>query len=394
MNFRELMDKYKNGTATDEEIQLIEQELEKYEVIEGYYSDRMGFDIETSWENEEYLKESVKIKKSVNKKFKNLIFASIAIMIALLSSLFFIVSPLVDRLFYNPIKVTVGETEMNAFFDLSVITELNIPTSDLSSLIDVNRQGFGNYDISFSRTNLFTDETIYTNAKLKRGEIYNTPADFHEVQYSAFGSVVAPDFYDEELVQQENETVMDHLNQLSPVSYISSWLTFDEALTMEELYQLELDYPDITFAWVGVRTPANDEVHSILGFRPMFGITMVIDDSPNVEKYPALDIYKFLVNPGKLDDGKTRLEPMAYEHHYMDLLKYAVDREEAINALEYNHHKHEFYQQALDYAKDHGVKSYGILAYADAGDLIEFVENGPIYHIELDDISVSRKNIY
>lgn len=394
MNFKELMDKYKNGSATDEEKRLVEEELEKYEIIEDYYSDMMGFDIEDSMENLGHKEESIKIKKSVNRKFKKIVLTSLGIILALLSSVFFILSPFVDGMYYNPTKVTVGESEMDIFFDLNAIIELNMPGYNLTSLIDVDKKGFGNYEISFSRTNLFSHEYSQVNSKLEKNEQFHMYTRPFENLFGTFKSVQMPDFYDYELVQQTNEEVMDHLKQLSPVSYISSWLTFEDDLTMDELHQLKLDNPNIHFGWVAVRTPPSDEVFNLLGFSPSYGISVMVEDTPDLEKYPALNMREFLVNPGMAAAGEMYLEPTAYDLHYIDLLKYVVDRKEAIDALEFSQFKHQFYEQALEYTQEHGVKSYGILAFADAGDLIDFVDNGPIYHIEIDDIAVSRKSIH
>ena len=269
-----------------------------------------------------------------------------------------------------------------------------MPGYNLTSLIDVDKKGFANYEISFSRANLFNHDYSQVNSKLEKNEEFHMHTRPFENLYGTFKSVQMPDFYDYELVQQTNEEVMDHLNQLSPVSYISSWLTFEEDLTMEELHQLELDNPDIYFAWAAIRTPPSDEVFNLLGFSPDYGIRVMVDDIPNLDKYPAYDLVEFLISPGMAAAGEIHLEPTVYERHYMDLLKYVVDRKEAINALEYNQYKYQFYEKALEYTEEHGVKSYGILAYADAGDLIDFVENGPIYHIEINDIAVSSKSIH
>ena len=41
MKFQELLDRYKNNTATDEEIALVEEELEKNELINDYLSEHL-----------------------------------------------------------------------------------------------------------------------------------------------------------------------------------------------------------------------------------------------------------------------------------------------------------------------------------------------------------------
>ena len=39
MTFKDLLDKYNNGNASEEEIKLIEEELDKHKAIEGYLSE-------------------------------------------------------------------------------------------------------------------------------------------------------------------------------------------------------------------------------------------------------------------------------------------------------------------------------------------------------------------
>lgn len=126
---------------------------------------------------------------------------------------------------------------------------------------------------------------------------------------------------------------MDHIRQLSPVSYVSSWLTFEEDLTMDELYELEQAYPDMDFAWVAIRTPDSQVVHNMLGFRPNYYIYIDIEDGTVNEKYPALYINNFLINPGMAAADRPYIEAVAYEEHYKDLLRYTLDRKEAIDAL-------------------------------------------------------------
>ncbi|MDZ7834399.1 MAG: hypothetical protein U5K84_02765 [Alkalibacterium sp.] len=44
MNFKDLLDRYKNGTATEEEKEIVERELEKYESIEAYQAEQLPDD--------------------------------------------------------------------------------------------------------------------------------------------------------------------------------------------------------------------------------------------------------------------------------------------------------------------------------------------------------------
>ena len=393
MKFEELMERYKKGVATDEEKQLVEQELEKHEAIQEYLAD-IDLNLGTIWnDNEQYKNESTKIIKSVNSKLWRVVFTSIGIMIALIIGIFFIISPLIDSLYYNPLKVTVGDVENDIYFDMQAITELNYPGYTLSSLIHVDRLGFGEYNSSYFRTNLFTEEISYVNSKLERNwNITNHTSWSDDRPFNSI-SIRIPHLTDEKYLQEQKNRVMRHVEQLSPVAYTSSWLTFENDLTMEEMHQLELKYPDIYIAWVGIRIASQDEMsHDLLGFTTK-SIKLTVD-KPDTEKFPAFDYIEWLVNPIGFDREATRIEPRGYELHFKDLLKYTIDRKDAINVLENRPNRHEYYKKALDYVEEYGVKSYGVLAYSNAQNLIELVENEPILTLELSQVLASKRYIY
>ncbi|MDD2494302.1 MAG: anti sigma factor C-terminal domain-containing protein [Tissierellia bacterium] len=87
------------------------------------------------------------------------------------------------------------------------------------------------------------------------------------------------------------------------------------------------------------------------------------------------------------------LVAQAYELHYKSLLQYVLDREEEVNTIERIPWKNEFYQSALNYAEEHGVKTYGVLVFAEAKNLVELIENEQIKLVEFNQALVSRRNI-
>lgn len=391
MKFEELLDRYKNGIATEEERILVKEELEKYLAIEEHLADTMDLDLDMGLEDNQYRDESIKIKKSVSSKLRNVVLASVVIMTALIIGVFFIISPLVDSLHYNPTKITVGEDEHDIHFDMVAINELNYPGYTLSSLVDVDRKGFGEYNISYFRSNLFTQETSHVYSNLKRNlHMTNHTLWTNESSFS-FKTISLPDeIFDAEDALDQKNRVMNHLAQLSPVSYTSSWLTFEDDLSMEEVYQLMLDYPEVNFAWVGIRIASVDElIHDFLGFSTRsYKLT---SDKPDPEKYPAFYYLEWLVNPTDYDWKSETIEAKGYELHFKDLLRYVIDRKDAINILESRPSRHEYYEKALDYVEENGVKSYGVLAYANAEDLIDLVENEEILTLELNQVMASKR---
>ncbi|GAA0720610.1 hypothetical protein GCM10008905_09990 [Clostridium malenominatum] len=393
MKYRELLERYKKGLVSEEERQMIEEDIEKYEAIEEHLSEIMDMDLinlTISKESEQHNEETIKIKKSVNSRLRKVILTSVAIMITLLIGIFFVISPLVDSYFYDPAKVSVGEINSDINFDLYALTELNMPGYSLTSDVYVERQGFGDYDIGFFLTNLFTQEKNYITTKIKRGEkiknyteiIEDTGVNFMYVKYPIGNS---------NQINEKKQRVMNHVMQLNPVSYVSANLTFEKDLTMDELRQLEIKYPNIDFIWAGIRTaPHNDMPKDLIGINLIRSNKIIIREEIVEEKYPAFHIFEWLVNPTGYESSEMSLEAKAYELHYKSLLQYKIDRKEATKVLDLNPRRLEHYKSALDYTKDNGIKTFGVLVYANAKDLIELVENESIKSLELNQVLASK----
>ena len=68
MNFKEIFDRYRSGTATEEEVMLVNEELEKNELISEYPSVRYSEEVQ-KLETEDASIPTKKIKSSIRKKF-------------------------------------------------------------------------------------------------------------------------------------------------------------------------------------------------------------------------------------------------------------------------------------------------------------------------------------
>lgn len=397
MNYRELLNRYKEGLLTEEERERIDYEIERYEAIEEYLSEIMDREFEATVGNsgiKEPDEETIKLKKSVNKRLRKVIFSSAAIVIALILSLFLVVSPLIDSLYYNPDKYTVGRMGNDMDFDIYAISELNMPGFKPSNVL-VNKEGFGKYETRFSFKNLFTEEFYNVEQKIERGTIqsfsYSSPL-FDLSMFFQIRHLRSDDGY----LNVRKENVREHLRQLNPVSYISLGVSFDGDLTMEELYALELKYPDIEFNWAGIRThPEGTNPGQLIGINLMSnsGGNMLLGDEQIGNKYPGFFIIDWLVNPAGIKKVVDPMEAQAYKQHYKSLLQYVIDRKEAIEVLERRPDKHEFYKSALEYAEEHGVKTYGVLVFGEARDLLEMIDKEPIKTLDFNGALVSKKYI-
>ena len=388
MNFKDLIDKYKKGIASEEEIKIIEQEIEKFEAIEEFLDDNIELDFISTIEKKQDNNDFEKIQKGVNKRLRKVALTSVAIVLTLLFSIFYIISPLVDSMYYNPNKTSVGNEVKDLVYDLRVFTELNLPGYYLSFPTHAENMGFGKYNIYLGRTKQLTQERDIVNMKIERGRLFSSDKSLYPEHFVYFPTYTNPESFDEESIERNNERVMNHLIQLNPVSYVASYLTFERDLTMEELYQLQWDY-SVRFIWAGIRTESEEETYKTITGFSLENNSGVQPYTPDAKRYPAFNYYEWL-------DGKHTFsnQAKAYELHYKSLLKYMIDREETVLTLEGMPTKYEYYKSALDYVEENGVNTFGVLVFANPEDLIELVENGPVENFGIDEVMASKRYIY
>lgn len=374
---------------------MIEQEIEKFEALEEYLSEVLDEELDDviGKSGFEYQKEETdKLKKSVNNRLRKVVFTSVLIVALLYIGIFYILSPIIDSLYYNPDKISVGKSDTDINFDVYAISELNMPGMSPSTVL-VDNLGFGEYNIIYSYRDIFTEEIYSVNQRIKRDKMVSFHGDpilnsnmFQDIRYP----------YDDSYVEEKKQNIINHLKELNPVSYVSMGIIFQNDLRMNELYELEQKYTDITFEWAGIRASSSEEKNNEL-----IGIQLVnskrnsalLGDENIADKYPAFFILDWLVNPVGRENAYHAIEAQAYEHHYVSLLKYLIDREDAVSVLEYRADKNEFYKSALEYAEDYGIKTYGVLVFGEVRDLLEIVDNDIIKGLDFNQALVSKRNI-
>ena len=119
MSFKDLYEKYINNQASEEEIKIVEEEIEKNEIISEYLCNKIDddlFNLGNSKDGEDFgekqqinsnkkCEEDVLLKninRKIRNKFLKTILASVVIVIGILASAKYIISPMMDAKYYNP----------------------------------------------------------------------------------------------------------------------------------------------------------------------------------------------------------------------------------------------------------------------------------------------------
>ena len=101
MTFRELLEKYRAGQASEEERTLVEAELEKSEAIADYLAEQVEDELGTA-EAQAPAGEVRHIQKKMNRRLRRTAAWAACIVLAVLLGVRFVASPLVASLYYQP----------------------------------------------------------------------------------------------------------------------------------------------------------------------------------------------------------------------------------------------------------------------------------------------------
>lgn len=372
MNFREMLERYKNGSATEEEIEYINQEIEKYEVINDYLYDSLVDDLTVRENTETFqgLQQSedfIKmIKNSIRKAFLKM--GSIVAIVVLLVVLFVEIglSPIMKQLYYNPGK-EVGTTNQMGM-DLAIYTNLRVPFRRRTS-VTVTDQGYGNYNICINQNSsyngVFTDVAgIVNKGKLSLFDpnILKTPP------LNAFASNF--DFIESSWAGYSVEESLGRISNLPEDKYYKGYITFNKDMKYKDVSDLLKNY-DYLSAWYGVRVKENYN-HELIGFTT--DASGVIIDGWDNEKYP----YLYLLSNEFIERTDIRKDEEIMTIHFISMLKYMSNQEKFLKMLNDNS---SIYESAYQYVEEHGLAIYGCVIRAKKDELLNIYKEPSVYCI-------------
>ncbi|WP_353892439.1 anti sigma factor C-terminal domain-containing protein [Proteinivorax hydrogeniformans] len=398
MNFKKLLEKYKEGKASAEEINIVEKELEKYQAIEDYYAEDFPLQLnQQSFSSEDLSNEKFEdrseiknINKVINLRLSKVVLASVLAVVLLYVSIFYVVSPIVDRFYYNPAEISEGEYFPDMYFDLHAITTLNLPGYSLTGIKHIESEGFGNYSITYYKHNLFTRENSVHSLELRKDLPHGTLTGLFDLnpRYSSGGFNIVADhtLYERGFYNDQVDNMTKYLQELNSVAYVSAYMTFEEDLSLEEFAEMNLKKRELDFKWVGVRTHDKDDIpedrpNHLTGFNPDPNDGSVTNDSPDPKKYPTFNLVEHF---REARPGDSTGWAKSYEEHYRSLLSYLSNRQDAVEVLETYPDKVEYYQQALDYIDENGMNVFGVLVHGEVEDILELVEENDLISLQID----------
>ncbi len=378
MNFKDIFEKYKNKTASEEEIKYVEDEIEKNSIINDYLNEQsqLDLDIPIDKEGEEELKN---IKKSIRKRSSSLVFIAVVLVILLLTTYNIFSKPLLNQTFYNPMKRTYSDYSYDIDVCLDVINELHFPGLLNGGNIAIENTGVGDYNFTLIRNNMLTGTREYIPFTISKGKISSPYSFWAYPSINIFTRGTMP-FYS---FPTDMDKMKEYLKGLPDYINVKAYISFDYDLSMSELSDIFNNNKNIYFAWAGIRNSEEDiQKIPLIGFETA-GSGIFYENINTI--YPNFELSEEMRKNNKAT-GEL------YESHFKSLLNFQIDNEDFLKALKAlgNNLDSDYYKSILDYVNKNGVKTYGVVAIGSASEILKFYENKYICGIYINDLSLNK----
>ena len=412
MKFVEVFDRYKRGIATEDETKMIEEEIQKSELLAEYFEEKMQmeFDALSDMEAEKDMKD---IQKKINRNVWKKVVLAFAILCFLLFTGYYLAERICTQVFYDPLESSkettalVGDIEalqqnnlMNVPLYLNVDTFLNIHCPDqvcgsmelkAPYLAEGSKKGFGSYDINvkvsqdFGKTNVFS--TTMTRGKIESSErffemkardmFYEAGPQFHA---DANGEV----FWNKQNSNDRRE-MREEMQKLPESVLIASYISFEDDMTLDELFALfNMVENEYSLEWAAVRT-TNDLQYEVMGI-DMSGIVRSIYAKPDLTEEFDKEFPYFYISD--TDGFNKKYSVQEYELHFKSMLKYMTYQDEFLKT--FCGMQAETYQDALNYVEDNGVKVFGAYVIGRPNAMLEIESMSDIESFEISDVVFSK----
>lgn len=366
MTFRELLEKYKNQTATPEERKQVEAELEKYNALTEYLLEQ---DVDMEGEDLAGQQEELqKIDRSMKKRGRRIIAIAVVIACVVMGALTAFQPVISKVIWYDPTEQDLQQYSYDISCHLAVLAELTMPEVQMESVM-ITEKGWGQYDLQVQQREWSSGEYLWEDGTVTRGKIQLKSNVYQYSVINAFSRGTA-EFGNS--VMTESAEAKAALADLPEYLKMEAYVSLGKDWTMEELENFAAQQ-DGYLGWVGVRTsPEDRQLLPLMGFDA--------DSSgyiwENVDAaYPFYEL--------SMHEDVPLSE--AWEKHFLALLQYSIDHQDFYARLNQSNDHGSTCQMVQEYVTENGVKTYGFLYYGTPAEMRKLLENEDVEGIYVTD---------
>lgn len=419
MNFADMLQRYKNGTASMEEIQLVEEEIRKNELINEFLSEQMPplpmmeEPVDPDAEKLRRRQEIKKINRAVNIKLVKILSVMLALMVAAGTYVKCVAVPSYDAQFYNPLaavknvpdvrddsddkNVSNEELFSPLYLSARAFTEINCPGWSVTGA-EAESLGFGCYDINITSTHSFKYDRDFS-CKLVEGVqdsgagekwFFEQPKNglFYENGPMCVRHKLSDGTWTYEQPESDRQSHREAMEGMPKSVYLSAYVGFDEDLTVEELLKLD-DELGASVVWAPVRISYKDQFR-LMGFSLSGQEGVIMEATEEFEEmFPYFEVDYELLYSGDLSEKQAMLE-----EHFKSQLKYLTYQKEFLTAFCATGAYHDYgdvieYHDALTYVRNNGVMVYGAFVIGTRDEMIELEQRAEVSSFHLEDVKLA-----
>lgn len=372
MTFKEAMEHYRAGAASEEERLLVEQELEKSQLIAEY--------LDAQWEEETLIsaapmEEMKQVRKNLRRRNVLIVLTSLVLVAALLLTTVYIGIPAAESRYWDPAQNSYGMTYCEDLeLMLAAYTELFCPDVNLVSVTS-DRTGFARYDITIQYWDANRGgDSRYAFGTINKGVLDIPQGVLRHCYINIFDRATSP-FYP--APKNWKKIVTEKLEQLPEYITVTVAVSFPEDKSMKELLTFRDSLENGSIGWAGIRTaPDTEQLLPLCGMNPFSG--GVVRSEIN-DHYPSFDLTTDSITPENLAT------------HFQSLLRFSADQVAAGTGIDEKYTIHEsYYTQALEYVTENGVYSYGCYVSASPAAILALIESDAVSQVWIEDIWISN----
>lgn len=371
MTFKEAMEHYTAGTATEEERQLVERELEKSRLINEYLDAQWDDMPDIPTPTQEEMKQ---VRRRMRRRSTLIVLTSLVLAAALLLGVVHVAIPAAERLYWDPTITSYG-TPFATDLELTIAAyaELFCPEVNIAGVTE-HRTGFASYDISVQYWDAYRGgESLFALGSLKKGQLSLPDGLLRHCPVNIFDRATYP-FYDP--LETHWQRTYEKLAELPDYVRVVAAVSFPEDKSIEELLSFQDSLIEGQIGWTGIRNAPVEEQ-----LLPLCGMDLFQSGSVRTQVndyYPCLDSKSVESTPANL------------EAHFLSLLRYSEDQVQRGTGIEEQYTIHQsYYAQVLEYVQENGVYAYGCYISATPETLLALMDSNAVTQVWLQDIWIS-----
>jgi hypothetical protein len=389
MGYREIFEKYLNKQLDEDKIKEVEFDIEKSKVINSYLDEMLDDELMESESkifkdyNGSFTAASSKgdtdisklVQRAVNRKLRRYSLAIGSIVLSIVLFLLFGLSPLMERLYYNPAekKSTFGYV---IDLPLSVFTELHT-ANKWYNYTNITPEGYGRYSLKMAYQ--FAGKLEYHYVTINKGKFIGF---FDELLRSglyvnSFTRGISYNFS-----KPDDRYEIEEIKKLPQTSVIKACVSFREDVDLRSVQELQNKY-GIGITYIPIRnSDENYQDMTYYGFEPTGTGIVFEEDSYNSTLYPYLDLANWF---DPIEKHTSPIPAEIWEQHFKSMLKYMSNEKDfnkAINSAAQ-------YSRALEYVEKSGIKTFGIVVMATPEKLLKLRGDELVEAVSILDVALS-----